>query len=153
MRLGILSAGAVGALAGVAGIWAVLVFRGNWETPLATAGGLTGLAVLGVTYCTSVHREDEDARSEALAGLLFAIGVFSLGAYALAKLSLATTHPDWLFRFPRNQDLREIWSRSEWLAGILFLWALGGACLARVHKAAPPEPTQTWDASRERDTA
>lgn len=139
--LGAGSAGLVGGMVGVVAIRSVLFFRGSWELPLTALGWILGVMVLGVVHVLVLRRPEGRARGEALSGLLAAVFMISLTAYLLAKLSLASTQPNWLFRFPGNEAVRELWSRTGWMSFLLLLWAVGGGCLMRVTKTARSGPS------------
>lgn len=132
--LGVVSAGLVGGTVGMLAVRSVLFFRGSWELPLTALGWLLGMLVLGAVYILAMWRGEEKGREDTLSGLLVAIFVISLTSFLLAKFSLATTAPDWLFRFPSNAEVRELWNRTEWVSFLLLLWALGAGCVVKLVK-------------------
>lgn len=135
--LGAASAGFVGGIVGVAAVWSVLFFRGGWEFPLTILGWLVGAVTVGVIAFWASGSPSAESRSRSLSGLLLGLVVVSLAVLGVAALSLATTHPNWLFRFPQNQGVRELWVRAQWTAVLVVLWAVGVGCLMKIGRRHP----------------
>jgi hypothetical protein len=129
--LGVTSAGLLGGMVGVLCVWSVLFFRGSWEGLLTGLGWLIGVLIFGVAYVLALRQGGQRKRDDALSGFLISVFVVSLAAYLLAKLSLISTEPDWLFRFPEVHDVRDLWGEAEWAGLLLLFWSVGAACMAR----------------------
>jgi hypothetical protein len=134
---GIVAAGFVGGFLGALAAGSLVVFTGRFAALIAAVGAATGAVVMGWTYATSARKQDSSARNDSLTGFLFAAFAVALAVYVLARLSLWTTVPAWLFRFPDNETVRGIWEWAGSGALLAALWAVGATFIAEAGRNMP----------------
>jgi len=143
--IGILAAGVVGGALGALAAGSLVVFAGRFAALIGAAGLAIGALVMGWTYAASVRKQESSARNESLTGFLFAAFALSLLIYFLARLSLWTTLPAWLFRFPDNETVRRIWEWAGSGALLAALWAVGTTLIAEAGRNMPaPRYGRAW---------